>query len=284
MSFMLLFCPLFLLNFSKNMTYSINDFLKLIAQLRDPVNGCPWDIKQNYHSMISCLKEETYEVIEAIEKNDVENLKEELGDLLLQVVFLSQLATEENKFTFDHVVQNVAEKIVRRHPHVFGDKHAKNEQEALQNWNAMKAEERKTLGHTSILDNIPRSFPALMRAEKLQKRCSKIGFDWDNIAPVFSKVEEELQEVKQELTRQPQDQAKIEEEMGDLLFATVNLSRHLHCQAEETLRKANQKFEQRFRKVEKKLTQRNPRIEDTSLMEMDVLWDEVKKEEKLHQK
>ena len=266
------------------MTYSINDFLKLIAQLRDPINGCPWDIKQNYHSMISCLKEETYEVIEAIEKNDVENLKEELGDLLLQVVFLSQLATEENKFTFDHVVQNVAEKIVRRHPHVFGDKHAKNEQEALQNWNAMKAEERKTLGHTSILDNIPRSFPALMRAEKLQKRCSKIGFDWDNIAPVFSKVEEELQEVKQELTRQPQDQAKIEEEMGDLLFATVNLSRHLHCQAEESLRKANQKFEQRFRKVEEKLTQRTPCIEDTSLMEMDVLWDKVKKEEKLHQK
>ncbi len=279
MSFMLLFCLLFLSTF-KNMTYSINDFLKLIAQLRDPINGCPWDIKQNYHSMISCLKEETYEVIEAIEKNDVENLKEELGDLLLQVVFLSQLATEENKFTFDHVVQNVAEKIVRRHPHVFGDKQAKNEQEALQNWNAMKAEEHKTLGHTSILDNIPQSFPALMRAEKLQKRCSKIGFDWDNIAPVFSKVEEELQEVKQELARQPQDQVKIQEEMGDLLFATVNLSRHLHCQAEESLRKANQKFERRFRKVEEKLTQRNRRLEDASLMEMDVLWDEVKKEEK----
>ena len=283
MSFMLLFCLLFLSIF-KNMTYSINDFLKLIAQLRDPINGCPWDIKQNYHSMISCLKEETYEVIEAIEKNDVENLKEELGDLLLQVVFLSQLATEENKFTFDHVVQNVAEKIVRRHPHVFGDKHAKNEQEALQNWNAMKAEEHKTLEHTSILDNIPQSFPALMRAEKLQKRCSKIGFDWDNIVPVFSKVEEELQEVKQELARQPQDQAKIEEEIGDLLFATVNLSRHLHCQAEESLRKANQKFEQRFRKVEEKLTQRNRRLENTSLMEMDMLWDEVKKEEKLRQK
>ena len=283
MSFMLLFCLLFLSIF-KNMTYSINDFLKLIAQLRDPINGCPWDIKQNYHSMISCLKEETYEVIEAIEKNDVENLKEELGDLLLQVVFLSQLATEENKFTFDHVVQNGAEKIVRRHPHVFGDKQAKNEQEALQNWNAMKAEEHKTLGHTSILDNIPQSFPALMRAEKLQKRCSKIGFDWDNIAPVFSKVEEELQEVKQELARQPQDQVKIQEEMGDLLFATVNLSRHLHCQAEESLRKANQKFERRFRKVEEKLTQRNRRIADTSLMEMDVLWDEVKKEEKLRQK
>ena len=260
MSFMLLFCLLFLSIF-KNMTYSINDFLKLIAQLRDPVNGCPWDIKQNYHSIISCLKEE-------------------LGDLLLQVVFLSQLATEENKFTFDHVVQNVAEKIVRRHPHVFGDKQAKNEQEALQNWNAMKAEEHKTLGHTSILDNIPHSFPALMRAEKLQKRCSKVGFDWDNISPVFAKVEEELQEVRQELERQPQDQAKIEEEMGDLLFATVNLSRHIHCQAEESLRKANQKFEQRFRKVEEKLKQQNRRLEDASLVEMDVLWDEVKKEEK----
>ena len=262
------------------MRYSIHDFVQLIARLRDPVNGCPWDIKQNYTSMIACLKEETYEVIEAIEQHNTENLKEELGDLLLQVVFLSQLATEDHHFTFDEVVQAVAEKIVRRHPHVFGNTQANNEEEALQNWNAMKAEEHKTLGHTSILDNIPQSFPALMRAEKLQKRCSKIGFDWDNIAPVFSKVEEELQEVKQELARQPQDQVKIEEEMGDLLFATVNLSRHIHCQAEESLRKANQKFEQRFRKVEERLKQQNRRLEDASLVEMDVLWDEVKKEEK----
>ena len=230
--------------------------------------------------MIPCLKEETYEVIDAIEQNNVNNLKEELGDLLLQVVFLSQLAAEENKFTFDEVVQDVAEKIVRRHPHVFGDKQANNEQEALQNWNAMKALEHQNQGHVSILDNIPHAFPALMRAEKLQKRCSKIGFDWQDIAPVFTKVEEELQEVKQEMERCPQDQTKIEEEVGDALFAMVNLSRHLKCQAEESLRKANQKFEQRFRKVEDKLNEQNRTLAEASLMEMDVLWDEVKQEEK----
>ena len=132
------------------MIYSIHDFIQLIAQLRDPVNGCPWDIKQTYTSMIPCLKEEAYEVIDAIEQNNVNNLKEELGDLLLQVVFLSQLAAEENKFTFDEVVQDVAEKIVRRHPHVFGDKQANNEQEALQNWNAMKALEHQQIGRAHV--------------------------------------------------------------------------------------------------------------------------------------
>ncbi len=270
----------FLTNFEHKMTYSIHDFTQLIAQLRDPEHGCPWDIKQTYQSMIPCLKEEAYEIIEAIEQNNVENLKEELGDLLLQVVFLSQLAAEEKKFTFDQVVQDVAEKIVRRHPHVFGDKHVNNEQEALQNWNAMKAQEHQNQGYTSILDNIPHAFPALMRAEKLQKRCAKVGFDWKDIAPVFAKVEEELQEVKQEMERSPQDQQKIEEEMGDLLFATVNLSRHLKCQAEESLSKANQKFEQRFRRVEEKLKQQHRSLEDASLVEMDLLWDEVKQEEK----
>ena len=171
------------------MTHKIQDFVRLIAKLRDPNGGCPWDLKQNYRSMIPCLLEESYEVIEAIEQNNPQDLKEELGDLLLQVVFFSQLAAEEQKFTFDDVVNNVAEKIIRRHPHVFGEKSAGNEQEALQNWNAMKAEENKDKGHTSILDNIPHAFPALMRAEKLQKRCAKVGFDWQNIEPVIAKIE-----------------------------------------------------------------------------------------------
>lgn len=262
------------------MRYSVHDFVQLIARLRDPVNGCPWDIKQNYTSMIACLKEETYEVIEAIEQHNTENLKEELGDLLLQVVFLSQLATEDHHFTFDEVVQAVAEKIVRRHPHVFGNTQANNEEEALQNWNAMKALEHQHQGHTSLLDNIPHAFPALMRAEKLQKRCSKVGFDWADVSPVFAKVEEELQEVKQEIARSPQDPAKIEEEIGDLFFATVNLSRHLKCSAEESLRKANQKFEQRFRHVEAKLGAQNRTLAEASLEEMDRLWDDVKREEK----
>ncbi len=260
------------------MTHKIQDFVRLIAKLRDPNGGCPWDLKQNYRSMIPCLLEESYEVIEAIEQNNPQDLKEELGDLLLQVVFFSQLAAEEQKFTFDDVVDNVAEKIIRRHPHVFGEKSAGNEQEALQNWNAMKAEENKDKGHTSILDNIPHAFPALMRAEKLQKRCAKVGFDWRNIEPVIAKIEEELSELKQEINRPHLVQAQVEEELGDLLFAVVNLSRHLKCQPEESLRKANHKFERRFRAVEMKLKQQNKTVEQSSLVEMDMLWDEVKKE------
>ncbi len=260
------------------MTHKIQDFIRLIAKLRDPNGGCPWDLKQNYRSMIPCLLEESYEVIEAIEQNNPQDLKEELGDLLLQVVFFSQLAAEEQKFTFDDVVNNVAEKIIRRHPHVFGEKSAGNEQEALQNWNAMKAEENKDKGHTSILDNIPHAFPALMRAEKLQKRCAKVGFDWQNIEPVIAKIEEELSELKQEINRPHLVQAQVEEELGDLLFAVVNLSRHLKCQPEESLRKANHKFERRFRAVEMKLKQQNKTVEQSSLVEMDMLWDEVKKE------
>ena len=261
------------------MTHKIQDFVRLIAKLRDPNGGCPWDLKQNYRSMIPCLLEESYEVIEAIEQNNPQDLKEELGDLLLQVVFFSQLAAEEQKFTFDDVVNNVAEKIIRRHPHVFGEKSAGNEQEALQNWNAMKAEENKDKGHTSVLDNIPHAFPALMRAEKLQKRCSKVGFDWQNIEPVIAKIEEELSELKQEINRPHLVQTQVEEELGDLLFAVVNLSRHLKCQPEESLRKANHKFERRFRAVEMKLKQQNKTVEQSSLVEMDMLWDEVKREQ-----
>lgn len=261
------------------MTYSIQEFVKLIAQLRNPNGGCPWDLKQNYQTMIPCLTEETYEVIEAIQQNNMQDLKEELGDLLLQVVFFSQLATEDEHFTFDDVVNTVSSKIIRRHPHVFGNKKAHNEQEALQNWNAIKAQENQNKGQTSILDNVPHAFPALMRAEKLQKRCAKVGFDWNETTHVIEKIKEELNEVQQEIEKSPRQQAKIEEEIGDLLFAVVNLSRHLHCQPEESLRKANHKFEQRFRAVERKLKQNNKTFADSSLMEMDLLWDEVKREE-----
>ncbi|HBO37810.1 MAG TPA: nucleoside triphosphate pyrophosphohydrolase [Pasteurellaceae bacterium] len=261
------------------MAYNIQDFVHLIAKLRDPNGGCPWDLKQDYHSMIPCLLEESYEVVDAIQQQNPTNLREELGDLLLQVVFFSQLATEEQKFTFDDVVNDVTEKIIRRHPHVFGDKTATNEQEALQNWNAIKAEEHKDKAHRSVLDNIPHAFPALMRAEKLQKRCAKIGFDWNTLAPVIAKIEEELEEVKQEINRPHFKQARVEEEIGDLLFAIVNLSRHLKCQPEEALRQANHKFERRFRAIEEKLWQQNKDVHEASLVEMDLLWDEVKKEE-----
>ncbi|MFU2090307.1 nucleoside triphosphate pyrophosphohydrolase [Avibacterium avium] len=259
------------------MKYAMHDFLQLIAQLRNPNGGCPWDLKQTYQSMIPCLLEESYEVVEAIEQKNTENLREELGDLLLQVVFFSQLAKEDNLFTFDDVVNEVAEKILRRHPHVFGEEKAHNEQEALSHWNKIKAEENKT--RQSILDNIPHAFPALMRAEKLQKRCAKVGFDWDNVQPVIAKVQEELQEVQAELARPQQDQAKIEEEIGDLLFAVANLSHHLHCSPEETLRKANQKFERRFRQLETLAQQQGKSLQNSTLEELDALWDKVKSEE-----
>ncbi|MFZ7136534.1 nucleoside triphosphate pyrophosphohydrolase [Avibacterium avium] len=259
------------------MKHNIQDFLQLIAQLRNPNGGCPWDLEQTYQSMIPCLLEESYEVVEAIEQQNTENLREELGDLLLQVVFFSQLAKEDNLFTFDDVVNEVAEKILRRHPHVFGEEKAHNEQEALSHWNKVKAEENKT--RQSILDNIPHAFPALMRAEKLQKRCAKVGFDWDNVQPVIAKVQEELQEVQAELARPQQDQAKIEEEIGDLLFAVANLSRHLHCSPEEALRKANQKFERRFRQLEALAQQQGKSLQNSTLEELDALWDKVKSEE-----
>ncbi|MDU8923544.1 nucleoside triphosphate pyrophosphohydrolase [Pasteurellaceae bacterium LIM206] len=261
------------------MSYDIQDLIQTVAKLRDPNGGCPWDLKQTYDSMIPCLVEETYEVVEAIEQRNTANLREELGDLLLQIVFFSQLAKEENKFTFADVVNEVNEKIIRRHPHVFGHLSAANEQEALQRWNEMKARENRAKGLHSILDNVPKSFPSLLRAEKLQKKCAKVGFDWDDINQVVAKVEEELREMKQELARRERNQANIEEELGDLLFATVNLSRHLKCQPEESLRKANEKFERRFRAVERKLNQAGKSCEQSSLIEMDILWDEVKKEE-----
>lgn len=261
------------------MQYNIQDFIKLIAQLRNPNGGCPWDLKQNYQSMIPCLTEETYEVIDAIEKNDVENLREELGDLLMQVVFFSQLASEEKKFTFDDVVNEVAEKIVRRHPHVFGDKSANNEKEALERWNEIKAQEKQGQTDKSILAAIPHAFPALMRAQKMQKKCAKVSFDWDNLPDVIAKVEEELEEIKQELNRPHLMQEKVEEELGDFLFATVNMARHLNIDAEEALRKANQKFERHFRAVEQKLAAQGKSPAQSSLAEMDILWTEVKSEE-----
>lgn len=262
------------------MQYHIQDFIRLIAQLRNPNGGCPWDLKQTYQSMIPCLMEETYEVIEAIEQNDKVNLREELGDLLLQVVFFSQLATEDGSFTFDDVVNDVATKIVRRHPHVFGNKEAGNEEEALARWNEIKAQEKKAQTDRSILASVPQAFPALMRAEKLQKKCAKVGFDWDNLPDVIAKVEEELEEIKQELNRPHLVQEKVAEEMGDFLFATVNLARHLKVNAEESLRQANHKFERRFRQVEQKLAEQGKSVEQSSLVEMDVLWNEVKNEEK----
>lgn len=256
---------------------SIEQFLQVIAHLRDPKTGCPWDIKQTFDSMIPNLLEESYEVAEAIHTQDRTALREELGDLLLQVVFLSQLAKEEGTFSFQDVLNDIHDKLIYRHPHVFGDTTANNSEEALQNWEAQKAKEKAAKQQQSILDDLPFALPALTRADKLQKRCAKVGFDWDNPQGVFEKVEEELDEVREEIILQQPE--KLAEELGDLLFATVNLCRHHKVDAETALRNANVKFENRFKKVEKVLKQQGKKPQDCTLSELDFIWNEIKKVE-----
>lgn len=258
------------------MQTNIDQFLAIIAQLRDPEHGCPWDIKQDFNSMLPHLLEETYEVAEAIHTQDRSALREELGDLLLQVVFLSQLAKEEGTFDFYDVLSDIHQKIVYRHPHVFGDTKAADSDEALANWEAQKANDAKHQQHESILDDLPFALPALTRAHKIQKRCAKIGFDWDNPQDVLAKVEEELDEVKAEIANYPTSQAALFEELGDLLFATVNLCRHYQLEAESGLREANAKFERRFRKVEAAVKAQGKAVSECNLMELDAIWHQIK--------
>lgn len=258
------------------MQTNIDQFLAIIAQLRDPEHGCPWDIKQDFNSMLPHLLEETYEVAEAIHTQDRSALREELGDLLLQVVFLSQLAKEEGTFDFYDVLSDIHQKIVYRHPHVFGDTKAADSDEALANWEAQKANDAKHQQHESILDDLPFALPALTRAHKIQKRCAKVGFDWDNPQDVLAKVEEELDEVKAEIANYPTSQAALFEELGDLLFATVNLCRHYQLEAESGLREANAKFERRFRKVEAAVKAQGKAVSECNLIELDAIWHQIK--------
>lgn len=258
------------------MQTNMDQFLEIIAQLRDPEHGCPWDIKQDFNSMLPHLLEETYEVAEAIHTQDRSALREELGDLLLQVVFLSQLAKEEGTFDFYDVLSDIHQKIVYRHPHVFGETKAADSDEALANWEAQKANDAKHQQHESILDDLPFALPALTRAHKIQKRCAKVGFDWDNPQDVLAKVEEELDEVKAEIANYPTSQSALFEELGDLLFATVNLCRHYQLEAESGLREANAKFERRFRKVEAAVKAQGKAVSECNLMELDAIWHQIK--------
>lgn len=255
---------------------TIEQFLEVVNQLRHPEHGCPWDLKQDFDSMLPHLLEETYEVAEAIHTKDRSALREELGDLLLQVAFLSQLAKEEGSFTFDDVVNDIHDKLIYRHPHVFGDVKATNSEEALKSWEAQKANDAKHQQHDSILDDLPFALPALTRANKLQKRCAKVGFDWDNPQDVLAKVEEELDEVKAEMSQYPTRKSELAEELGDLLFATVNLCRHYQTDAEENLRNANLKFENRFRKVEQVVKNNGKSVKDCKLAELDAIWEKIK--------
>ncbi|HIF9318476.1 TPA: nucleoside triphosphate pyrophosphohydrolase [Photobacterium damselae] len=258
----------------------IEQLLSIMAKLRDPKDGCPWDIKQSFDSIVPYTLEEAYEVADAIEKQNWLDVKEELGDLLFQVVFYSQMAKEQDLFDFDEVVAGICEKLTRRHPHVFANKQFASEAEVKANWEAEKAKERADKAvDNSILANVPLAMPALTRADKIQKRCTQFGFDWDSVVPVAEKVVEELDEVMDEYQQVTLDQNRIEEEMGDLLFSVVNLSRHLNVNPERALQKANKKFERRFRKVEKNVLEKGMEISNCSLEQLDQEWNIVKKME-----
>jgi tetrapyrrole methylase family protein/MazG family protein len=246
--------------------------VEVMATLRGP-GGCPWDREQTRESLKPFLIEETYEVLEALDQGDRQKLQEELGDLLLQVVFHAQVASERAEFTITDVLQTVIDKLVRRHPHVFGEHRAETAEEVLQNWERLKQEERGGAEKASALDGVPKSLPALLRAQRLQDKAARVGFDWGETAAVLQKVEEELGELKGAMGKEAE---MVEGEMGDLLFSLVNLARFLHLNAEETLRKCIEKFIRRFRHIEEVVAQQGKSLEESSLEEMDALWQEAK--------
>jgi ATP diphosphatase len=269
--------------------YTLSDLLNLMARLRDPQHGCPWDIKQTYASIVPHTLEEAYEVADAIERGDLDHLQGELGDLLFQVVYYSQLAREDGRFEFAGVVDAITRKLIRRHPHVFptGDLYASldlprlSEEQVKQRWEEIKAQERAEAAaapeQLSLLDDVPTTLPALSRAAKLQKRAAGVGFDWPAALPVLDKVREELDEVLEAMASG--DPAAIGDELGDLLFSVVNLARHLKVDPENALRGANRKFERRFRFIEQALRDTHRPIEDCTLEDLDALWGEAKRQE-----
>jgi len=263
----------------------IGRLIEIMAALRDPETGCPWDIQQDFRSIAPYTIEEAYEVADAIERGDLLDLKDELGDLLLQVVFHARIAQEQGAFAFADVVEAITKKLVRRHPHVFGDGRGRNPEAIKDSWNAIKRAEKaksraaRGLGSDeeegpSVLSGVSVALPALTRAEKLSRKAASVGFDWPEPAQVIAKIREELAEVEHEL--QGGDRAALEGEVGDLLFAVTNLARHLEVDAEKALRGTNAKFERRFRSIEAALAAKRRTPADASLDEMEALWGEAK--------
>ena len=251
-------------------------FLRLVAiveRLRSE-QGCPWDRQQTPASLIPYMLEETYEVIESIEADDHQALKEELGDVLLHIVFQSCIAEEQQQFTLAESIQAVVEKLIRRHPHVFSDVRVQDTAEIRQRWESAKQREK---GRESLLDGVPRTLPALTRARRVQEKAASVGFDWPEIAAVWAKVNEELEELR--VAHAAADAEAIAEEFGDVLFSLVNLGRFLHLSAEDTLRQAIAKFEHRFRGIEQELARRGRRLEEASLAEMDAIWNSFRRRE-----
>jgi nucleoside triphosphate diphosphatase len=258
----------------------VRRLLQVMARLRDPVGGCPWDLEQDFASIAPYTIEEAYEVADAIARGDLEHLKDELGDLLLQVVYHAQMAKEAGLFDFDQVAEAITDKMVRRHPHVFGAATVESARAQSHAWEAAKAAERASKADRAesphgVLDDVPLASPALVRAAKLQRRAAQVGFDWPEPGQVLDKIEEEIGELRAELGGST-SRDRLSDEIGDLLFAVVNLARHLEVDGETALRQANAKFERRFRAIEDALRARGRRLEDASLDEMEALWQRAK--------
>ncbi|MEM1157541.1 MAG: nucleoside triphosphate pyrophosphohydrolase [Verrucomicrobiota bacterium] len=252
---------------------SINKLRDIVAKLRSP-EGCPWDIEQTHQSIRMLMLEECYETIEAIDEQNDDLLREELGDVLLHIVFHAQIAEEREVFSLDDVAQSINEKLIRRHPHVFGEDQCADAAEVLQKWDELKKQEKPE--RESLLDGVPPILPALMQAREYQKKAAKAGFDWDDPQGVLHKTREELDELEEALTSDNSDHAHIREEIGDLIFCLVNLSRHLEVDAEDACRHTNKKFRARFTYVEQKLNEQGKNVGTASLAEMEALWQEAK--------
>lgn len=265
--------------------HPIEKLLAIMSKLRDPNGGCPWDLEQTFETIAPHTVEEAYEVAEAIADNDMVELKSELGDLMFQVVFYSQMAKENGDFDFNAVIKAISEKMIHRHPHVFGDREIASADAQTAAWEETKAVERaaKAKGHPAIpsaLDGVAKTLPSMTRALKLQNRAARVGFDWPDIEPVYEKIAEELDELKVEIqSKAPKD--RLLDEFGDILFAVVNLGRHLQLDPETALASTNRKFTRRFQQVEKRLQSIGKDILNSELSEMDKIWNEVKEEEKL---
>jgi ATP diphosphatase len=261
----------------------IGRLLEIMAALRTPKTGCPWDLEQSFATIAPYTLEEAYEVADAIARGDLTNLKEELGDLLLQVVFHAQMAEEQGAFDFGDVVQAITEKLIRRHPHVFGDERSQTPDQVKGLWERIKTEEKaarkKGTEVDSALAGVPVALPALTRALKLQEKASRVGFDWSDPRAALCKIREEADEVEDALNGPAADKTNAAAEVGDLLFAAVNLARHLRADPEALLRQTNQKFERRFAAIETALAAKGKAPQNATLVEMDALWDEAKRAE-----
>ena len=252
----------------------LRELIITFRKLRDPVSGCPWDKEQDFKSIASCAIEESYEVADAIEREDFEDLKAELGDLLFQIVFHSEMAKEEDLFTIEDVIDELNSKLIRRHPHVFSDGNVKDAKDSLKIWEDVKAEERSSKNLDSAMDDVPKNLPSLTRTKKLQKRATRVGFDWENSKDIMAKIDEEIDELR--IEEKNANKKGIAEEIGDIFFTLVRLSSYYDIEPEDIIRKTNLKFENRFRKMENEAKSMKTSLDKMNLEELERLWQKIK--------